>query len=269
MMAKEPGERPPARGGGRDGGPRSKAPTPRTPGAAPPCYRRRRRRPTQARGGPRSGARRRCGHADCRSARPRGRRPRQHRVRRRPTVATTGPRPARDDRVRGGRPSCAAVELESSATTSTTPAKRGTVLGQDPAAGAGGRRTAWSCSRSRPADVGRGRDLVGLAYDEAARELVGLGLVPAGRGRAARGRRDRGQRRRRRLPLGTTVTLSVGVEPAEPTAGMTPVGPAKPPTTGRTTPPTRSRRSRTGARQEARDALSCWRAPAPRPRGTP
>jgi hypothetical protein len=32
-----------------------------------------------------------------------------------------------------------------------------------------------------------------------------------------------------RLPLGTTVTLNVGVEPTEPTAGMTAVGPAKPP----------------------------------------
>ena len=110
-------------------------------------------------------------------------------------------------------------------------AKRGTVLGQDPAAGSeadGGSVVV--------VDVASGRtsvepaDLVGLSYDDAARALVGLGLVPARRDVERPGGDGSvvSALPVGRLPIGTAVTLSVGVEPAEPTAGMTPVGPAKP-----------------------------------------
>ncbi len=75
---------------------------------------------------------------------------------------------------------------------------------------------------------------MGLDYDEAARELVRLGLVPA--------REDVEQADADgtvvaatptgRLPVGTTVTLSVGVEPVEAAPVTTPTTPkdhGKPP----------------------------------------
>jgi serine/threonine-protein kinase len=111
-------------------------------------------------------------------------------------------------------------------------AKRGTVLGQDPAAG-----TEADSDTVVVLDVASGRtsfdpsEVAGLSFDDAARVLVGLGLVPSRRDVERPGADGTvvTATPSGRLPLGSTVTLSVGVEPAEPTTGMTPVGPAKPP----------------------------------------
>jgi eukaryotic-like serine/threonine-protein kinase len=113
-------------------------------------------------------------------------------------------------------------------------ADRGTVVGQDPPAG-----TTVDDGSSVEVQVASGRtslapeDVAGLQYDEAARALVQLGLVPARRDVERPGADGSVVTAAPygRMPIGSVVTLAVGVEPAAPTPAMTsePAGHAKPP----------------------------------------
>ena len=133
--------------------------------------------------------------------------------------------PISADRPRRGRRRARVARLDVERHLVDDPsASRGTVLDQDPASGA-----EVDGDSAVVIDVASGRtsfdaaDVVGLSYDAAARALVELGLVPArrdvelpgGDGTVATARPAG------RMPIGTTVTLTVGIEPAAPTTGAT------------------------------------------------
>ncbi len=107
--------------------------------------------------------------------------------------------------------------------------ERGTVLDQDPGPGArpdAGTVVTLTVASGRT--VLKPRSVLGESYDQAARDLVALGLVPV---RAVRTRdHDAGKvvavGPRGRLPVGSTVTLTVAVPPLEPTAPMRTVRPS-------------------------------------------
>jgi serine/threonine-protein kinase len=101
---------------------------------------------------------------------------------------------------------------------------RGTVLDQQPAAGDRAEDGTVRLSVASGRAVVDPADLIGLEYDEAARRLVSLGLVPVRR-EAERPGADRTvvtALPQGRLKLGSMVTLTVGVPPSKPTSGLSP-----------------------------------------------
>lgn len=102
--------------------------------------------------------------------------------------------------------------------------ERGTVLDQQPSAGSRAEDGSVLLSVASGRAVVDPAGLVGLEYDEAARRLVSLGMVPVRR-EAERPGADgtvvtalpQG-----RLKVGSMVTLTVGVPPSQPTSGLSP-----------------------------------------------
>jgi beta-lactam-binding protein with PASTA domain len=100
----------------------------------------------------------------------------------------------------------------------------GTVLDQQPSSGSRAEDGSVLLSVASGRAVVDPAGLVGLEYDEAARLLVSLGMVPVRR-EAERPGADgtvvtalpQG-----RLKVGSMVTLTVGVPPSEPTRGLSP-----------------------------------------------
>jgi serine/threonine-protein kinase len=104
-------------------------------------------------------------------------------------------------------------------------ARRGVVLGQDPAPGTSSEHGSVVVVEVASGETSLApEDVSGLGYERAARVLVAHGLVPVrqdverpgGDGTVVTATPVG------RLPVGTTVTLTVGVAPSRPTPGMTP-----------------------------------------------